>query len=125
MIGTPNNGSGITGINWTSNVLVENLYTGSSGSWGAGATVSGRSLADAINQAMSYAQSAGITHVVFQGGIQGEGRYKNPGAGLTTQQLGDLIKSLENNAMFAVAAGNGGIKMSVTDPTNASVKSGE
>jgi hypothetical protein len=108
MSSTPNNGSGVAGINWNSNVMVADVY-------------SGVSLQQAIQDATNYARARG-QRVVFQGGIQGEGWFNNGG---TQSQLEQLIRNNSDIAIFAVAAGNGNIDIDNTNPSHPSVRSGE
>ncbi len=93
MSGTPNNGQFVAGINWESDVLVANVYSFPS------------DLQTAIRTALEYGRQAG-KKIVFQGGIQGEGWLNSGG---TQAELESLIASSENDAVFAVAAGNAGI----------------
>ena len=94
---TTNNGSGVAGINWNSQVIVSDLYGGS----GKGDRVS---LFSAIDSSIKAARATG-KKVVFQGGVQGES-WLNDGA--TQTQLEQLIRDNSDIAFFAVAAGNGG-----------------
>ena len=81
MASTTNNGSGISGINWNSQVIVNDLYGGS----GAGSSVT---LFSAINSSITTARATG-KKVVFQGGVQGE-YWLNHGG--TQAQLEQLIR---------------------------------
>jgi hypothetical protein len=99
MSSTANNNSGIAGINWNSNVYINDVYNGVS-------------LQQAIRDAISYAR-ANNQRVVFQGGIQGEG-WLNYGG--TQGELEQLIKNNSDIAFFAVAAGNGGPGGNLDDP---------
>ncbi|MFB2934685.1 S8 family serine peptidase [Aerosakkonemataceae cyanobacterium BLCC-F154] len=95
MASTANNNFGVAGVNWNSNVYVNNLYEG------------GIDLKTAIERTMNYAKEKGYERVVFQGGIQA--KYWLTGGGkYTEKQLQDLISSYGDTAFFAVAAGNGG-----------------
>ncbi|MEG4995347.1 SBBP repeat-containing protein, partial [Microcoleus sp. B4-C5] len=96
MSSTTNNGSGVAGINWNSQVIVNDLYGGS----GKGSRVS---LFSAIDSSIKAARATG-KKVVFQGGVQGES-WLNDGA--TQAQLEQLIRDNSDIALFAVAAGNG------------------
>lgn len=96
MVGTPNDGKFQTGINWVSKVFVQDVYD----SLIPGAYVFS-ALEDAIAEALSFADAHGLK-VVFQGGIQGE---------YWLDYLDDadqLIRSHQNTALYAIAAGNGG-----------------
>jgi hypothetical protein len=108
MASTTNNGSGISGINWNSQVIVNDLYGGS----GAGSNVT---LFSAINSSITAARATG-KKVVFQGGVQGE-YWLNHGG--TQAQLEQLIRDNSDVALFAIAAGNGGIDIddTTTNPT--------
>jgi hypothetical protein len=108
MSASSNNGTRIAGINWSSNVWVADVY-------------SGQSFYTAIRDAVTYAQANGL-RVVFQGGVQGE--YWLQTGGHTQQQLEALIAAHSENALFAIAAGNGGIDMNVTtdDPQTSLVE---
>lgn len=97
MSATANNNSGVAGINWYSDILVHDLY----GENGA----SRITLQDAIAQTIDYARESNLK-VVFQGGIQGE-FWLNDGG--TQAELEQLIAANADVALFAVAAGNGGI----------------
>ncbi|MBD1924247.1 FG-GAP repeat protein [Microcoleus sp. FACHB-831] len=99
MSSTANNNSGIAGINWNSNVYINDVYNGVS-------------LQQGIKDAISYAR-ANNQRVVFQGGIQGEG-WLNYGG--TQAELEQLIKNNSDIAFFAVAAGNGGPGGNLDDP---------
>ncbi|XHX76385.1 MAG: S8 family serine peptidase [Stenomitos frigidus ULC029] len=91
MSSTANNRSGVAGINWNSNVYVNDVY-------------SGVTLRQAIIDTLAYAREHN-QRVVFQGGIQGEGWLTNGG---TQAQLEQLIRDNSDIAFFAIAAGNGG-----------------
>jgi hypothetical protein len=108
MIGTPNDGLFQTGINWVSNVFVADVYGGE-------ATLQG-----SIREALDYARARGLK-VVFQGGIQGE-PWLNQGG--TQADLEELFRNNGDVALFAIAAGNGGIDLNETDPANPSVRDG-
>lgn len=95
MAGTANNNFGVTGINWNSDIYVNNVYEG------------GINLLQAIKDTISYARENGYARVVFQGGIQGKS-WLTGGNNYTQKQLEDLINDNSDNAFFAVAAGNGG-----------------
>lgn len=98
MSSTANNESGIAGINWKSNVYVNDVYGGNqAGVWRI-------TLQDAIKNAISYARTNDM-RVVFQGGIQGD-VWLNDGG--TQAQLEQLIQDNSDIAVFAIAAGNGG-----------------
>ena len=85
MSSTANNGSGVTGINWNSNVYVNDVYNGVF-------------LQQAIRDAIAYARARN-QRVVFQGGIQGESWLKSGG---TQAQLEQLIRDNSDIAIFAV-----------------------
>ncbi|MBW4639295.1 MAG: S8 family serine peptidase [Gloeocapsa sp. UFS-A4-WI-NPMV-4B04] len=104
MSSTANNASGVSGINWNSDVLVNDVYGSSR-----------LNLQQAIRDTISYARARN-QRVVFQGGIQGE-FWLNDGG--TQAQLEQLIQDNSDIAMFAVAAGNGGIDIddTTTNPT--------
>lgn len=105
MSSTANNGSGIAGINWNSEVYVNDVYNGVS-------------LQQAITDAINYARDNNM-RVVFQGGIQGE-YWLNSGG--TQAQLEQLIEDNSDIALFAIAAGNGGVD--IDDTTSDQVYSG-
>ncbi|HEY9796123.1 MAG TPA: S8 family serine peptidase [Leptolyngbyaceae cyanobacterium] len=105
MASTANNDSGVAGINWNSAVYVNDVY-------------SGVDLQQAITGTIEYARDNNL-RVVFQGGIQGEGWLTSGG---TQAQLEQLIEDNSDIAMFAVAAGNGGID--IDDATTNPVLSG-
>lgn len=109
MSSTANNASGVSGINWNSDVLVNDVYGSSR-----------LNLQQAIRDTISYARARN-QRVVFQGGIQGE-FWLNDGG--TQAQLEQLIRDNSDIAMFAVAAGNGAIDIDDTDPNNPSVQQG-
>ncbi|MEH2119192.1 S8 family serine peptidase [Nostoc sp.] len=92
MSSTANNGSGVAGINWNSSVYVNDVYNGVS-------------LQQAIRDTIAYARARN-QRVVFQGGIQGENWLTKGG---TQAQLEQLIRDNSDIAIFAIAAGNGGI----------------
>jgi|GEM_PF-6036288 len=100
---TPNNNEGIAGINWESPVLAFDVY--GPGNMG---------LNTAITTALNRLDSTSETRVVFQGGVQGE-------FWLNMLQQ-SLIMSNQDRALFAVAAGNGSLDISLTsdpdDPSN-------
>lgn len=99
MSSTANNSSGVAGINWNSNVYVNDVY-------------GGVSLRQAIQDTIAYAR-AHNQRVVFQGGIQGEGWLTSGG---TQAQIEQLISDNSDIAFFAVAAGNGGPGGNLSDP---------
>ena len=111
MAGTANNSvginaiNGIAGINWNSPVYVSDVYGGN----GKGARVY---LQQAIANAIDYAKANNMK-VVFQGGIQGD-VWLNDGG--TQAQLEQLIQANSDNAIFAIAAGNGGPGGNLVDP---------
>lgn len=92
MIATANDGDSlsITGINWVSNVFVNDVYHGVD-------------LQKAIRDAFAFADARGL-NVVFQGGIQGESWLNDGGS---QEDLERLIAS-HANSLFVIAAGNGG-----------------
>lgn len=98
MSSTANNSSGISGINWNSNVYVNDVYRGVS-------------LQQAIQDTISYARARN-QRVVFQGGIQGD--WFNSGG--TREQLEQLIRDNSDITIFAIAAGNGGPNGNLSDP---------
>ncbi|HAZ45205.1 MAG TPA: serine protease [Cyanobacteria bacterium UBA11371] len=100
MSSTANNNSGIAGINWNSQVYVNDLYRGVS-------------LLQAIGDTINYARANNM-RVVFQGGIQGD--YWLDYSGGTRQQLEQLIQNNSDIALFAVGAGNGGPGGNFADP---------
>jgi serine protease len=106
MIGTPNDGFFNAGINWVSNVFVTDVYHGVS-------------LQQAIQQAFDFAKDKGLD-LVFQGGIQGESWLNSGGS---QEDLEKLISS-HANALFAIAAGNGGPTGNLNDPNFATSVSG-
>jgi serine protease len=97
MSGSANNGSGIAGINWYSNVYVNDVYNGVN-------------LRQAVLDSIAYAR-ANNQRVVFQGGIQGEAWLNSGG---TQAELEALISNNSDIAFFAIAAGNGNVDMSDT-----------
>jgi serine protease len=99
MSATANNSSGIAGINWNSSVYVNDVYNGVS-------------IQQAIKDTMTYA-IANNMKVVFQGGIQGDFWLTQGG---TQAELENLIQLYSNNAIFAIAAGNGGPNGNYSDP---------
>jgi serine protease len=101
MSAAANNGSGIAGINWNSNVYINDVYRGVN-------------LRQAVVDSIAYAR-ANNQRVVFQGGIQGEAWLNSGG---TQAELEALISSNSDIAFFAIAAGNGNMNMSdtTTDP---------
>jgi hypothetical protein len=108
MIGTPNDGLFQTGINWVSNVFVADVYGGEA------------TLQASIRDALNYARARGLK-AVFQGGIQGEA-WLNQGG--TQADLEELFRDNADVALFAIAAGNGGIDLNETDPANPIVHDG-
>jgi serine protease len=100
MSSTANNNSGIAGINWNSQVYVNDVYRGVS-------------LLQGISDTINYARANNM-RVVFQGGIQGD--YWLNYSGGTREQLEQLIQSNSDIALFAVGAGNGGPGGNYTDP---------
>ncbi|MEH1850065.1 MAG: S8 family serine peptidase [Nostoc sp.] len=107
MSSTANNGSGIAGINWNSSVYVNDVYHGVD-------------LQQAIRDTIAYARARN-QRVVFQGGIQGEYWLKNGG---TQAQLEQLIRDNSDIAIFAIAAGNGGIDIDNSNMDDYNVKQG-
>jgi hypothetical protein len=98
MIGTPNDSFANAGINWVSQLFVTDVYHGVN-------------LQQAIQQAFDFAKGQGLD-LVFQGGIQGESWLTNGGS---QEDLEKLISS-HANALFAIAAGNGGPNGNLNDP---------
>jgi hypothetical protein len=113
MASAANNGSGIAGINWNSNVYVNNVYGGAlelvNGVWQRHGAIT---LQQAIQQVISYARTNNMK-VVFQGGIQGDSWLTDGG---TLAQLDALITNNADIALFEFAAGNGGPGGNLTDP---------
>lgn len=103
MAATANNGSGTTGINWNSRVLVHDLYGDYTNR--AGTAIS---LTDSITEALNLARQNGWK-VVFQGGIQGTTWLNR-----RRSQLEQLIQQNSDIALFAVAAGNGSLDIDDT-----------
>ena len=101
MAATPNNNTGIVGINWFSPVYVRDVYGGLVGS------TSRSNLQDALKQSIAYARSRNMK-VVFQGGIQGEFWLQDGG---TQADLEAILSGSELDAFYAIAAGNGGIDL--------------
>ena len=93
-----NNGD-VAGINWVSDVYVNDVY-------------SGVELQEALSDTIAYARSNNL-RVVFQGGIQGD--YWLTSGGSQTD-LERLIRDNSDVAMFAIAAGNGGPGGNLGDP---------
>jgi serine protease len=93
MASTANNGSGVAGVNWNSQVQVHDVYGYNSR----------LTLQQAIRDSISYARARNM-RVVFQGGVQGE-FWLNDGG--TKAQLEQIIRDNADIAIFAVAAGNG------------------
>lgn len=91
MAATANNAEGIAGINWKSQVMVSDVYYGTT-------------VRQAIADALAYGRSTG-QRVVFQGGIQTDYWLTQGG---TQAELEALIASSADTALFAIAAGNGG-----------------
>jgi hypothetical protein len=100
MASTANNGSGVAGINWNSDVFVNDVYARRPNEL-PGTNVD---LQQAITDTIEYARDNNL-RVVFQGGIQGEYWLTNGG---TQAELEQLIEDNSDIAMFAIAAGNGG-----------------
>lgn len=99
MSSTANNNSGVAGINWNSQVYVNDVYGGNkAGAWRI-------TLQGAIKNAIDYARANNM-RVVFQGGIQGD-VWLNDGG--TQAELEQLIQANSDIAVFAMAAGNGGV----------------
>jgi serine protease len=97
MSATANNGSGIAGINWNSNIYVNDVYNGVN-------------FRQAVIDSIAYAR-ANNQRVVFQGGIQGE-YWLNSGG--TQAELEALMTDNADIAFFAIAAGNGNVNVSDT-----------
>jgi serine protease len=96
---TSNNNFGVAGINWESDIYVTNVY------------IDGVKLQTAIKDAIAYAKTHN-QRVVFQTGIQGE-FWLNSGG--TQAQLEELLRENADRAIFAVAAGNGGQDIDISD----------
>ena len=93
MTATANNGIGHAGINWNSQTLVIDVYGGTS-------------IDEAIEAGLARLDEIDATRVVFQGGIQGE---------FWLNRLDQsLIENSVDNAIYAIAAGNGGQDISLT-----------
>jgi len=95
LVATPDNGQNIAGINWESPALVLDVY----GPNNIGINT-------AINTALSHLDGISASRVVFQGGIQGEFwlNVLPPGR----------ISNIADQALFAIAAGNGGQDIALT-----------
>lgn len=121
MAATANNGSGIAGINWQSSIYVNDIYSGGNWVWRDGQWVrpNGVTLPEALQTVIDYARAQG-QRVVFQAGIQGESWLtRNLG---DREQLEQILRDSADIAIFAVAAGNGGIDIDLTDPEFVSVR---
>ncbi len=101
MAATPNNNSGIVGINWLSPVYVRDIYGGRVGN------ASRSNLQDALKQSIDYARSRNMK-IVFQGGIQGEFWLQDGG---TQADLEAILSDSATDAFYSIAAGNGGIDL--------------
>ncbi len=101
MAATPNNNSGIVGINWLSSVYVRDIYGGRLGD------TSRSNLQDALKESIAYARPRNMK-VVFQGGIQGEFWLQDGG---TQADLEAILSGSETDTFYAIAAGNGGIDL--------------
>ncbi len=99
MSSTANNFAGVAGINWNSDVYVNDVYNGVN-------------LQQAISDTIAYARANNL-QVVFQGGIQGDYWLTSGGS---QAQLEQLIQDNSDIAMFAIAAGNGGPGGNLYDP---------
>jgi serine protease len=119
MAATPNNDSDIAGINWQSQVYVNDVYGGGGWEWRDGRWMhpSSVTLAVAIRQVIDYAR-AHQQRVVFQAGIQGESWLNNG----DREEIEQLLRDSTDVAIFAVAAGNGSIDIDATDPDLESVQ---
>ena len=114
MSATPNNQTGIAGINWKSNVFVHDLY-------GGGRANSDRiTFHQAIRQTLQYARSKQLK-VVFQGGVQGEFWLTDGG---TQAELEQMIDESQDIAFYAIAAGNGNVDLEENDVFNSAVSIG-
>lgn len=103
MASNANNGSGVAGINWNSDIIVRDVY-GERNAQNFLTGVSRVSLFDSIKSSIDYARAKN-QKVVFQGGVQGES-WLNDGA--WQADIEKLIRDNSDVALFAVAAGNGG-----------------
>ena len=111
-----NNGYRIAGINWNSTVRVEDLYDGLKFNlFGVEIYEFKTDLVDAINNAISYANTHNKKRIVFQGGIQGESWLTSGG---TLAELQALFTSIVDTSFFAVAAGNGNQSVATPNPAD-------
>lgn len=109
MSSTANNNSGVAGINWNSQVYVNDVYGGNrAGVWRV-------TLQGAIRNAINYARANNM-RVVFQGGVQGD-VWLNDGG--TQADLEQLIQANSDIAVFAMAAGNGGVGGNLSESSSA------
>ena len=114
MSATPNNQTGIAGINWKSTVFVHDLY-------GGGRANSDRiTFHQAIRQTLQYARSKQLK-VVFQGGVQGQFWLTDGG---TQGELEQMIDESRDIAFYAIAAGNGNVDLEENDVLNSAVSIG-
>jgi uncharacterized delta-60 repeat protein len=104
LAGTANNSTGVAGINWTSPVLVNDVYNGVT-------------LQQAIQEAIDYARSRGM-RIVFQGGFQGDYWLTSGGS---QADLEALLTGSEDVAVYAIAVGNGNQSTDVTTGLSAGV----
>jgi hypothetical protein len=93
-----NNGTGITGINWNSPILVHDNYGDSTNP-----AETSISLTDSIVEAIALARR-NDWKVIVQGGVQGYLWFDG-----VRSQLEELIQQNSDMALFAVAAGNGSL----------------
>ena len=102
MVSEPNNGFGLTGINWESPALLIDVYYNSE--------IYGQRLTNAIQASLDFLETSSASRIVFQGGIQGE-------FWLNTLDQNLLSDNLEST-LYSVAAGNGSVDTSdtTTDP---------
>jgi len=100
MVAEPNNGHGLTGINWDSPTLIIDVYNNNPG------ITDGPRLSNAISETLDYIENSSASRVVFQGGIQGE---------VWLNWLDEsLISDNLDSTLWAVAAGNGSVDTSDT-----------
>jgi hypothetical protein len=107
----PMNNAGIAGINWTSTLLVANIYFSPPGG------LQHETVEEAIIEAMDYASQNNIDHVVFQDSIATKGTLSNA----EQTYLKSLLMDFQDNALFAVSAGSDTFDISNPNPSKTTV----
>lgn len=97
IVAEPNNGFGLTGINWESPTLIIDVYSNNNPG------ITPQRLTNAIQASLDYLETSSASRIVFQGGIQGEFWLNVLDQSLISANL--------DSTLYSVAAGNGSVDL--------------